>query len=74
MEPVTCAMTLGDACFAYFFWMWTKKGYSNQDLKGYFIEKRKKKLSRKFGFDEDEYLKIEIAIDLLKKRVKELSN
>jgi len=28
MEPITCAMTLGDAICAYFFWIWSKKPYS----------------------------------------------
>ena len=35
MEPITCAMTLGDAVLGYLFWMWSKRGYEASSIHEY---------------------------------------
>lgn len=72
MEPFTCGMTLGDAVVAYFFWAWTKKSYSLSGIFDYFYTKRLNKLSKKENFDQENYKKIETALAMLKKRIREL--
>lgn len=72
MEPITCGMTLGDAVMSYFFWIWSKRPYSIAGLKQYFFERKKEKLIRKRGLDYDNFLKTEEAIQIIKRRIKEL--
>ena len=72
MEPITCAMTLGDAVCAYFFWVWSKEPYSVQGLSDFFNERKKKKLIKKYHIDYDNFLKTEEAIKIIKNRLKEL--
>jgi hypothetical protein len=72
MEPLTCAMTLGDAVLAYFFWALTKKSYNLPGIYNYFYEKRIKKLAKKRHFDQEKYDKIQTALAMLKKRIRKL--
>ena len=51
MEPITCGMTLGDACMSYFFWIWSKRPYNLEGLGNFFYERKKKKLIKKYGLD-----------------------
>jgi hypothetical protein len=72
MEPITCGMTLGDACVAYFFWAFTKSSYSLSGVFGYYYNKRKNKLAKKENYDQENYEKIETALAILKRRIREL--
>ncbi len=72
MEPITCAMTLGDACLAYFFWMRTKSSYTLSGIFNHFYLKRKNKLAKRENFNQENYEKIETALNILKKRIREL--
>jgi hypothetical protein len=65
-------MTLGDALVAYLFWIWTKSSYGIETVQQYFFEKRKRKLSKRFGFDEEQYEKVQSAIEVMQKRLREL--
>lgn len=51
MEPITCAMTLGDAGIAYTFWVWSGKPYDLDGLKAFYYEKRLKKQCKKQNID-----------------------
>lgn len=72
LEPITCAMTLGDAIVAYFFWMWTKTAYCMGNIREHYFLKKKKKLSKKFGYNEEQHNKINRATQILKQRIAEL--
>lgn len=72
MEPITCAMTLGDAVCAYFFWIWSKKPYTVQGLSDFFFERKKLRLIKKNQMDYENYLKTEEAIKIIKHRLAEL--
>ena len=72
MEPITCAMTLGDAVFAYLFWAWTKTSYSMSGVFQHYYNKKKAKLSKKENFDEEQYEKIQSTLSIMKKRLNEL--
>lgn len=72
MEPLTCAMTLGDAVIAYLFWAWTKTSYSMSGVFQYYYNKKKAKLAKKENFDEEQYDKIQSVLKIMKKRLNEL--
>ena len=72
MEPITCAMTLGDAVLAYIFWWLTKNSYSISGVYDYFYKKRLRKLEKKNNFDRGKYEMITTTLDVLKKRLHEL--
>ena len=72
MEPITCAMTLGDAIIAYFFWIWTKTSYTMGNFRTKFFEKKKLKLSKKMGYDETVFGRNEKAMKIVKNRLNEL--
>lgn len=72
MEPFTCGMTLGDGVMAYIFWAITKNSYSLSGIFDYFYTKRKNKLAKKENFDHNNYEKIETALAMLKRRIREL--
>ena len=72
MEPITCAMTLGDAVCAYFFWVWSKKPYSVQGLADFFYERKQRRLIKRNNMDYDNFVKTEEAIKIIKERLKEL--
>ena len=72
MEPITCAMTLGDAICAYFFWIWSKKPYSIAGLREFFFERKKKKLIKKYKLDFQNFVKNQEAIAIIKERLDEL--
>ncbi len=73
MEPITCAMTLGDAVFGYLFWMWSKKGYEASSIHSYFYERRLAKLMRRQHFDYERFQMVKDSIRILKKRLYEIS-
>ena len=72
MEPITCAMTLGDAVIAYIFWCLTKNSYSISGVYDYFYKKRLRKLEKKENFDRGKYDLITTTLAVLKKRLNEL--
>jgi hypothetical protein len=72
MEPITCGMTLGDVVCGYLFWIWTKKPYSLEGLKGHFYDRKKSKLIKRNQVDFDNYSKTEEAIHIIRNRLKEL--
>ena len=72
MEPITCAMTLGDVVLSYFFWVWTKRPYEYGSITQYFYLKKLKKLSVKIGYDEYQCKKIEKAKKIIEERLNEL--
>lgn len=65
-------MTLGDAVLAYIFWALTKSSYSMSGVFDYYYNKKKNKLAKKENFDQENYKKIETALAMLKKRIREL--
>ena len=65
-------MTLGNGIIAYLFWIFTKSEYKLGSIWQYYFEKWKKKLSKKVGFDEYHFDKIQGAINIVEKRLKEL--
>ena len=72
MEPITCGMTLGDAVFAYFFWARTKCSYTLSGVFNHYFLKKKNKLAKKENFDQENYDKIETALRIFKKRIRQL--
>lgn len=72
MEPITCAMTLGDAIAAYFFWIWAKRPYSLEGLKDFFLTRKRNRLIKKHSVDYDNFVKTEEAIRIIKERLREL--
>jgi len=72
MEPLTCGMTLGDAVLAYMFWAKTKSSYTLSGIFNHFYNKRKNKLAKRENFDQENYEKIQTALSILKKRIREL--
>ena len=72
MEPITCGMTLGDTICAYLFWMWSKRPYTIDGLREHFVERKKKKLIRKYGIEYENYLRVEQAIKIIRARLEEL--
>ena len=73
MEPITCAMTLGDAVLGYLFWMWSKKGYEASTVHQYFYEGRLRRLMRREGFDYERYQMVRDSLRILKQRLYEIS-
>jgi hypothetical protein len=56
MEPVTwITNSVETIIFAYFYYLFTKKEYSNNDLRTILIRKRFNSLARSTGFDEKHY-------------------
>lgn len=73
MEPITCAMTLGDAVLGYLFWMWSKKGYEASSIHEYFYQRRLAKIIRKNRFDKERFQMVKDSIRIIKKRLYEIS-
>jgi hypothetical protein len=55
MEPITCLITFGDACLAYFFWMISKKSYSQHNIFQFFALRKQNKLFKKHNFEHQQY-------------------
>ena len=72
IEPITCAMTLGDACLAYLFWMISKKPYTLNGIREYFEGRAQRRLIKKYSLDYDNFLRTEKAIKIIKERLDEL--
>ena len=65
MEPITCAMSLGDAIAAYFFWIWTKKNYGISGVKEFYEMKKRKKLAKREGYIEDQFTRVQSSIEVM---------
>ena len=55
MEPICCAMTLGDAGIAYSFWVWSGKPWDLDGLKSFYYERKLRKLLKKEEIDYHVY-------------------
>jgi len=73
MEPITCAMTMGDAVIAYFFWLWYKNPYSLNGIYQSFFNRKRARLIKKHKLDIEAFEKTEEAIKIIKNRLDELS-
>lgn len=72
MEPITCAMSLGDAVIAYLFWAWNRRSYSVDGIFMHYFNRRKTKLAKKENYDEEQYQKLQSTLDIMESRLKEL--
>ena len=63
MEPITCMMTMGDACAAYFFWIFSRG--QNYDVGGiwqYFYQRKRARLLRKHRLNPSEMAYIQALL------------
>ena len=63
---------MGDAVFAYLYWVWAKRPYDVAGLQKFFSERAEKKLQKKNRIDFDDYQQTLQAISVLKMRLKQI--
>jgi len=56
VEPITACVTLSDAIAGYFFWLWSGKPWDLNELRGFFFDRKLKKLVKKNEIDYQKYL------------------
>ena len=62
VEPLTCLQGLAHSVIGYLFWVFTKRNMSKNGIYSVSYDRRKRKASRREGYDEVQLRKIKGAI------------